>query len=63
MATESASSVDVFVKTDSVNGDKLVLRHVDGTVWITLHCDLSGNLIVTDEAGNTGTVLTTTSPS
>ena len=58
MATESASSVDVFVKTDSVNGDKLVLRYVDGSVWITLHCDSSGNLIVTDNLGNTGTVTT-----
>lgn len=60
MATESASSVDVFIKNDSVNGDKLVLRYVDGSKWITLHCDSSGDLIVTDNDGNTGTVTTTT---
>lgn len=57
MATESASSADVFVKTDP-DTDKLVLRYKDGSVWITLHCDSSGNLIVTDNEGNTGTVTT-----
>ena len=62
MATESASSVDVFVKTDSVNGDKLVLRYVTGSAWITLHCDSSGDLVITDNLGNTGKVETTTAP-
>ena len=58
MVTESTSSVDVFVKPDSVNGDKLVLRYKTGSKWILLHCDSSGNLIVTDNDGNTGTVTT-----
>lgn len=61
MAIESTSSVDVFIETDP-DGDKLVLRYKDGSKWIKLTCDSSGDLIVTDNDGNTGTVQTTTSP-
>ena len=51
MATESASSVDVFVKPDSVNGDRLIIRHVNGSEWVTMYCDSNGNLIFLDTAG------------
>lgn len=55
MATESAPSVDVFTKNDP-DTDKLVLRYKDGSYWLTLHCDSSGDLVFTDSAGQTATL-------
>ena len=60
MAIESTSSTDVFIETDSVNGDKLVIRNKTGSVWFKITCDDSGNLIITGNDDAVTTITTTT---
>jgi len=57
MATESSRSVDVFIEADD-DGDKLVFRYKDGSKWFKIHCDSTGNLIITDNDGNETTIVT-----
>lgn len=60
MGIETTSSTDIFIETDSVDGDKLVIRYKDGSKWFKLTCDSSGDLIITDNDGNVVTLTTST---
>jgi len=58
MGIETTASTDVFIETDSVNGDKLVIAYKDRSKWVKITLDSSGDVLFTDNDGNEAKLVT-----